>query len=189
MKSILVFTGSNSSNSVNRILLELAMSKVHSLNTTGIDLRNFPVPMYSMDIEEETGIPSEVKRLKKLFTQHDGFMISSPEHNGMIPAFFKNIMDWLSRTEGKIFQQKPVMLMSTSPGPRGGVTNLGNMEKVFPHWGASAVFADFSLGSFYQNFDMETGTLINPEDDQRLIAAVHAFEAHFQAEHSQPELI
>ncbi len=181
MKSILAFTGSNSSNSVNRKLLEMALANVKTLETTLIDLRNFPVPMYSMDIEEETGIPSEVHRLKKLFNKHDGFLISSPEHNGMMPAFFKNTMDWISRTEGKIFQGKPVMLMSTSPGPRGGATNLANMANLFPHWGASAVFADFSLGSFHQNFNPETGSFTNPEDDHRLHEAVGAFETHVQS--------
>jgi NAD(P)H-dependent FMN reductase len=181
MKSILAFTGSNSSNSVNRRLVELAITKLNSMKATLIDLRDFPVPMYSMDIEEETGIPSEVMRLKHVFEQHDGFMISSPEHNGMMPAFFKNTMDWISRTEGKIFQGKPVMLMSTSPGPRGGATNLGNMASVFPHWGAAAVFADFSVGSFYDRFSMENNSFNEPEDDQRLTTAVQAFESHFHA--------
>ena len=58
------------------------------------------------------------------------------------------------------------MLMSTSPGPRGGATNLANMAQVLPHWGASMAFADFSLGSFHQNFDTNKGAYINPEDDQ-----------------------
>lgn len=107
----------------------------------------------------------------------------------MMPAFFKNIMDWISRTEGTIFQEKPVMLMSTSPGPRGGITNLHNMQKVFPHWGASAVYADFSLPNFYQNFDLENGCFIHPEDDQRLFAAVRLFEEQFQPARSKAELI
>ena len=180
MKQILAFSGSNSSESVNRRLIELACSKIQNLKVTLIDLRDYPMPIYSMDIEENTGIPSEVNRLKKMFEDHDGYMISSPEHNGMMPAFFKNAMDWISRTEGKIFQGKPVILMSTSPGPRGGITNLQNMAKVFPHWGASTVFADFSLGSFYQNYDMESGTFTHPEDAQRLAAALQTFETHVQ---------
>lgn len=177
MKKILAFTGSNSSASVNRQLLELAASLFESNSVTLIDLRDYPVPMYSMDIEEETGIPSEVTRLKAEFEKHDAFLISSPEHNGMIPAFFKNTMDWLSRAGGKIFQEKPVMLMSASPGPRGGVTNLNNMKNVIPHWGASSVHADFHLGAFFQNFDSEKGSLNNPEDGARLTAAIAAFEA------------
>ncbi len=178
MKKILAFAGSNSSKSVNRKLIELAVSKLQSAEARLIDLRDLPVPIYSMDLEEESGIPPEIERLRGLFDEHDAFMISSPEHNGMMPAFFKNTMDWLSRMEGRIFQHKPVLVMSASPGPRGGATNLSNMEKVFPHWGASAVFAGFSIGSFYDNFNMEDGTLVQSEDDERLAAAIRAFESH-----------
>jgi chromate reductase len=178
MKTVLAFTGSNSSNSVNRQLIELAAKKFASLETTLIDLRDFVVPIYSMDIEEDTGIPSAAGQLRSLFDQHDAFMISSPEHNGMMPAFLKNTMDWLSRMEGTIFQEKPVMVMSTSPGPRGGATNLGNMEKIFPYWGASKVFAEFTLGSFHQNFDPSNNVISNPEEDQRLATSVRNFENH-----------
>lgn len=178
MKTVLAFSGSNSSTSINQRLVELAAQKFQSLEPTLIDLRDFVLPIYSVDIEEDTGIPSAAIQLRRLFDQHDAFMISSPEHNGMMPAFFKNTMDWLSRMEGPVFQEKPVMVMSTSPGSGGGATNLGNMEKVFPYWGASKVFAGFSLGGFHQNFDAATNTLSNPEEDQRLTSAVRAFEHH-----------
>jgi chromate reductase len=177
MKKVLAFTGSNSSKSVNRKLLEYAVKKVQGLDVTVIDLRDFPAPIYSMDIEEGDGIPAEILQLRELFDRADGYMLSSPEHNGMMPAFLKNTMDWLSRTEGKIFQDKPVFVMSTSPGPRGGVTNLGNMETLFPHWGASSVTADFHLGSFYQNFDETNGGLVNSEHDDQLSESLRAFEA------------
>ena len=108
-------------------------------------------------------------------------MIASPEHNGMMPAFFKNMMDWLSRAGGKIFQEKPVLLMSTSPGPRGGQTNLQNMKNVFPYWGATAVFADFSVGSFFQAYDAAAGTFTNPEDEARLQEAVTAYETYLSS--------
>jgi NAD(P)H-dependent FMN reductase len=180
MKKILVFCGSNSTTSVNRKLVELAHSKLETVESMLIDLRDFPLPIYSMDIEEGTGIPTDAKRLRILFDEHDGFMIASPEHYGMMPAFFKNTMDWISRMEGRIFQKKPVLLMSASPGPRGGAINLENMKNVIPHWGASAVFASFSIGSFYQNFDLEQNTLVNPEDNQRLTTVVREFEAHVQ---------
>jgi chromate reductase len=178
MKKVLAFTGSNSSKSVNRKLLEYALKKAQSLEVSLIDLRDFPAPIYCMDIEEDSGIPPEIQQLRALFDQADGFVLSSPEHNGMMPAFLKNTMDWLSRTDGKIFQEKPVLVMSTSPGPRGGSTNLENMKTLFPYWGASAVFADFHLGSFYDNFDEANGELKNAEDEDRLSESLRAFEAH-----------
>ena len=176
MKKILAFAGSNSNNSVNRKLVEHAKSKASKHKVTLLDLRSYDAPIFSEDLEKENGIPENIRELKSVFAEHDAFMIASPEHNGMMPAFFKNLMDWLSRTEGKIFQEKPVLLMSTSPGPRGGRTNLENMKNVFPHWGASTVFADFSLGSFYKAFDTANGHFTNPEDEVRLQEAVSAYE-------------
>ncbi len=180
MKTVLGFTGSNSSKSINRTLLEHAQTKVRNLSVTLIDLRDFDAPIYSQDLEEQSGVPESIQRLRKLFDEHDAYMMASPEHNGMMPAFFKNIMDWLSRLEGPVFQHKPVMLMSTSPGPLGGQTNLANMKSVFPYWGASAVFADFHLGNFYQAFDPESKVFTDPEDEVRLVAAIRAFEEHVQ---------
>jgi NAD(P)H-dependent FMN reductase len=180
MKKILAFSGSNSSSSINRKLIESARARLRTTESTLIDLRDFSAPFYSMDVEEEVGIPSAIKRLRTYFDEHDGYMIASPEHNGMIPAFFKNTMDWLSRMEGRIFQQKPVLLMSASPGPRGGAINLANMKSIVPHWGASTVFASFSIGSFHQNFDLQQNAFVNPADEERLAAAVSEFERHLQ---------
>jgi NAD(P)H-dependent FMN reductase len=177
MKKILAFAGSNSSTSVNRKLVEHAKSKTETHGVTLIDLLDYDAPIFSEDLEKEKGVPESIMKLKEIFEEHDAFMIASPEHNGMMPAFFKNIMDWLSRAGGKIFQEKPVLLMSTSPGPRGGQTNLANMKALFPYWGATAVFADFHLGSFYQAYDVERGSFTNPEAEERLQQAVAAYEA------------
>ena len=180
MKKVLAFAGSNSSNSVNKKLIAHAKSKFADHEVILIDLIDFDTPIFSEDLEKESGIPQTIQKLRELFDTHDAYMISSPEHNGMMPAFFKNIMDWLSRMDGPVFQKKPVMLMSTSPGPRGGQTNLGNMKDVFPHWGASVIYADFHLGSFYQAYNAELKTFTNAEDDQRLKNAVEAFESHLK---------
>jgi chromate reductase len=181
MKKILAFAGSNSSTSVNRQLVEHAASKSSDHEVTLINLTDYDAPIFSEDLEKVSGVPESIQKLKAVFETHDAFMIASPEHNGMMPAFLKNMMDWLSRAGGKIFQEKPVLLMSTSPGPRGGQTNLENMKNVFPYWGASAVFADFSLGSFFQAYDAAAGTFTNPEDEVRLQEVVTAYETYLSS--------
>ena len=86
-----------------------------------------------------------------LIQEHDGFIIASPEHNGGTPAFLKNILDWLSRRSKGVFDDKPLMLMSTSPGAKGGATNLNYLKHSLPYQKA-VVASSFSLGSFYDNF-------------------------------------
>lgn len=176
MKKILAFAGSNSSTSVNRKLIEHAASKTSEHDVQLIDLRDFDAPVFSEDLEKEFGAPENISKLKAVFKEHDAFMIASPEHNGMMPAFFKNLMDWLSRTDGKIFQEKPVLLMSASPGPRGGQTNLANMKNVLPYWGASAVFADFHVGLFYQVYDAVSASFTDPTKEAQLQQAVSDYE-------------
>jgi NAD(P)H-dependent FMN reductase len=60
-------------------------------------------------------------------------------------------LDWLSRAGGKTFQDKPTLLMATSPGARGGGGILGHMLQILPYAGAQ-VTGGFSLPFFFENF-------------------------------------
>lgn len=153
MKVILAFSGSLSSDSINHQLIEYATPLLNGLEVRTISLRDYPMPLYSRDIERE-GIPETVKELRVLFDAADGFLISVPEYNSSIPAGFKNAVDWLSRTGGKTFQDKPVLLMSATPGGRGGASVQEHLLKVMPFWGANVV-GSFSLPKFGENFAKE----------------------------------
>lgn len=176
MKNILALAGSNSSTSVNKQLLDWAVENITEANVETISLRDIELPLFSEDLEKDQGHPQLVKDLRELLSQSDAFIIASPEHNGMMPAALKNLFDWLSRVsvEGEkgIFNNKPVILISTSPGPRGGMTNLENMSKVMPFWGAD-IKGTYSLGSFYQEF---TGGEPNGEHQVKLSELLKQFE-------------
>jgi len=150
MKTILAFSGSLSSDSINHTLIEYATTLVTGVNVRIISLLDFAMPLYSRDIENE-GVPGKVTELRALFDAADGFLISVPEYNSSVPAGFKNAIDWLSRTGGKPFQEKPVLLMSTSPGGRGGASVQEHLLRVLPFWGADVV-GSFSLPKFEENF-------------------------------------
>ena len=51
-----------------------------------------------------------------------------------------------------------MLLMSTSPGARGGASVLESAKELFPSSGA-VIKATFSLPSFQQNFDLEKGII------------------------------
>lgn len=149
-KKILAFAGSNHSKSINYQLVEFTSSLMSDLEVLVLDIRNWKLPMYSIDLDPDQ-TPKEISNLISLIKEYDGFVISSPEHNGATPAFFKNIIDWLSRREKKVFDNKPLLLLSTSPGQGGGANNLKQLVHSLPYQGAS-VAASFSLPSFYDNF-------------------------------------
>lgn len=155
MKKILAFAGSNNSQSVNRQLLQWVVDQLPKESVTFVSLENYQLPMFGQDLEREQGSPELAKELREIFNQHDAFIVASPEHNSMMPAVLKNAFDWLSRTkindDDSIFNDKPVLLLSTSPGGRGGMTNLQNMANILPYWGAK-IKGQYSLPSFYQEF-------------------------------------
>lgn len=151
MKKILAFGASTSSTSINKKLVTFTAQGLENSTFKVIDLKDFSLPIYSEDEEKENGIPKEAKRFSDLFDEYDGFIISLAEHNGSYTAAFKNMFDWASRIEIKVFRNKPILLMATSPGKRGGLSVLKQATATFPRHGASQVVS-FSLPSFMTNF-------------------------------------
>jgi len=179
MKKICTFSASNSADSINRTLLHLAADKITGHKINVIDIRDFSMPMYSLDKEKQDGFPATATQLRALFAEQDAFIIAIPEHNGSMPAVFKNVIDWLSRLvdqQQPIFASKPVFLLSTSPGANGGSTNLQSLTQLMPWWGAD-VRGTYSLGSFYDNFF--EGQL-NLEHDRRLCDGIAEFVLYLQ---------
>ena len=101
-------------------------------------------------------------------------MISFAEHNGAYSAAFKNIFDWTSRINAKTFQEKQVLLLATSPGPRGGSSVLEIAKNRFPFQGA-VVKGSFSLPSFNDNFDAEKG-ITNEDLKNQLLEIISSIE-------------
>lgn len=151
MKKIIALGGSNSKESINKQLAVFVADQIEGSETVTADLNEFKLPLYGIDLEKEVGIPREAIKLNAIIEKADGLVISMAEHNGSYTAAFKNTIDWLSRINQKVWKDKPMLLMATSPGPRGGTTVLNSATASFPYLGANVV-ADFSLPSFYDNF-------------------------------------
>ncbi len=151
MKNIIAFAGSNSKNSINKQLATYTSSLVENVAVKILDLNDFPLPIYGIDEETENGIPANATKFLSLIESSDGIIVSLAEHNGSYTVAFKNVLDWMSRIDKSIFKNKPMLLMATSPGARGGKTVLETAKNAFPRFGANLV-ADFSLPSFFDNF-------------------------------------
>lgn len=166
MKKILILTGTNSApdKSINWQLASRVYAKIsdNSVNITG--LNEYPLPMYHLGMENDD-LPVIVAEFGELVRKHDALIIVSPEHNGLMPACLKNAIDWLSRTRAEDASffgtvEKPVLLLSTSPGSNGGATNLKYMAELMQWWGGKLT-GTYSVGSFYEKyqdnkFDIET---------------------------------
>lgn len=161
MATILAFAGSNSSTSINFQLVKYTASLVGDQDVQLLNMAHFPFPMYSIDHEKEKGFSNSLVELKNDISKADGLIVSVNEHNGNLSAYFKNLIDWLSRLERKFLLEKTILLMSTSGGKRGGLGALEIAEKIFVRFGASEVLT-FSLPNFNTNFDKNEG-IINEE--------------------------
>ena len=164
---IIAFAGSNSQNSINKKLATYAGSLFENVETEVLDLNDFQMPLFSVDIEKEIGQHPLAKAFLDKIASADILVVSLAEHNGNYSAAFKNVIDWCSRINGKVFQEKPMLLMATSPGGRGGASVLEIAKNNFPRFGA-IIKGTFSLPSFNDNFDSEKGVISNVELDNQL---------------------
>ena len=171
---IIAFGASPSKNSINKKLASYAASLFKNAEVEVLDLNDYQMPIFTVDIEVEIGQhPIAQGFLDKIATA-DILVVSLAENNGNYSVAFKNIFDWCTRINGKVFQGKPMLLMATSPGGRGGATVLEIAKNAFPRYGAE-VKATFSLPSFNDNFDVEKGKISNADFDESLKKLVRNF--------------
>lgn len=173
MKNIIAFAGSNSKNSINKQLAIFTANQIKNVHTTVLDLNDFELPLYGIDYETTHGIPDNAKQFLETIKSADGIVLSLAEHNGAYSSAFKNLYDWMSRIDGKLWNDKPMLLMATSPGGRGGASVLEIAKGRFPFMGGNIV-ADFSLPFFTQNFS-EDG-IVDSVLKQNLEKAISNFE-------------
>ncbi len=158
MHKIIAFAGSNSSTSINKQLATYAASQIENASIDILDLNDFELPVYGSDYENEHGIPNKAKELLSKIQLADGIVLSLAEHNGAYSTAFKNVFDWMSRIDGKLWNGIPMLLMATSPGARGGASVLEIAKGRFKFMGGNIV-AEFSFPSFSENF--KNGKIVN----------------------------
>ncbi len=166
---ILAFAGSTRQASFNKRLVKVAAEGAIAAGAevTLIDLRDFPLPLYDGDLEANEGLPENAQRLKTLFLDHQGLLISSPEYNGGMSAVLKNTIDWVSRSapgEGGLaaYKDKVAGLMGTSPGRLGGLRGLVHVRQILSNVGVLVLPQQQAVGGAGQAFN-EAGELADSE--------------------------
>jgi NAD(P)H-dependent FMN reductase len=168
---ILAFAASNSRSSINKSLVTYASSLIENAQVDVIDLNDYEMPIYSSDRENESGIPQLAHDFYNKISAADAVMISFAEHNGSYTAAYKNLFDWTSRIDTKVYQGKPAVLLATSPGAGGAGNVLAAAKGSAPYFGLE-VKADLSVAKFYDEFDMEKGELKTSAMKDQLITVV-----------------
>ena len=138
-----------------------------------LDLNDYELPLFSVDREDELGQPPLAQAFLQKIADSDGIVISFAEHNGCYSAAYKNLYDWVSRIQPKVYQDKAMVLMSTSPGGRGGKSVMELALAQIPRFGGQ-VMASVSVPSFMENFDSEAGVIGNTEIAAEIDAAINS---------------
>ncbi len=171
-KKVIAFAASNSRRSINKQLVTYASGLLRDAKVEILDLNDFELPLFSVDREQELGQPALARSFLQRIGGCDGVVISFAEHNGAYSVAYKNVFDWASRIEPRVYQDKPMVLLSTSPGQRGGKSVLELALAQMPRFGGQ-VRASVSVPSFADNFDADTGVVSSPAIAAELEAAVN----------------
>lgn len=172
---ILAFAGSSSTQSINKHLVTYATRLFEDAIVDLLDLNDYELPLFSVDREKELGKPDMARAFIDKIEWADVLVISLAEHNGAFTVAFKNIYDWASRQKKELWSRKPMLLLATSPGRRGGQDVLEVAKISLPKYGAD-IRAVFSLPQFGENFDIEAGKISNKEYDDALREIVRNFD-------------
>lgn len=162
---ILAFAGSLREGSFNKKLVRAAAAEAEKggAEVTVIDLKNYPLPVYDGDIEAKDGLPENALKLKEVFGNSDGFLISAPEYNSSVTAALKNTIDWVSRpAEGEpyalyCFKDKIAGLISASPGALGGLRGLVHLRAILQNIGCLVIPIQKSIPKANEAFDENGG--------------------------------
>jgi chromate reductase, NAD(P)H dehydrogenase (quinone) len=179
---ILAFAATSSSKSINRQLVHYAASQVvdqhEGAETEILDINDYELPLFSEDREAEIGQPELAKAFIDKIANSDAIIISFAEHNGSYTVAYKNIFDWASRINPKVFQNKSMIMLATSPGPGGASSVLTSATASAPYFDGH-VKASLSIPSFYDNFDSEQGRINNDDMNKQLLTAIsNLFDSH-----------
>lgn len=164
---VLVFSGSARTGSLNKKLAAVAARTIDAAgaSATLIDLRDFPLPVYDGDLEAAHGLPENAKVLKRMFVEHRGLLISSPENNASVSACLKNTLDWISRADDEMsgsvpYQGKIAALLAASPGALGGIRGLPHLRQILDTLGVLVLPGAVAVGKADAAFTPE-GMLID----------------------------
>jgi len=172
MKRLIALAATNSKKSINKQLLHAVTKNIsNDIEVELLDLNDYPLPIYSIDLEEESGVPLAAQTLFKKIGNADALIISFAEHNGSYTAAYKNAFDWMSRIEQKVFQGRKALYLAASPGPGGANNVLQSAVNSAPFFAADLV-GHHSLPNFYKNFDSVNHEVIGTEHKEAISSLI-----------------
>lgn len=122
---IMLVCGSLHEASTTRTALQLAADTLRQggAEVDFYDLREHTFPLYDPDLDD----PPEVADFRYRAAMAQGFILGTPEYHSGMTGALKNALDYLGSKE---FRGKPVGLLCSAGGGKGGMNALNDMRVV-----------------------------------------------------------
>ena len=110
-------SGSLRKGSYNTMLLKAATQLLPvDVSMDIVSIEDIPLYNADLDLPAAKQRPESVEHFRKMLTDADGILISSPEYNYSIPGGLKNAIDWASRGEDSPLLRKPIAVIGATTG-------------------------------------------------------------------------
>jgi chromate reductase len=125
-------SGSLRKGSYNTMLLKAAAQLLPpDVSMDIVSIEDIPLYNADLDLPAAKQRPEVVDHFRKMLTDADGILISSPEYNYSIPGGLKNAIDWASRGEDSPLLRKPVAVIGATTGLWGTVRMQMSFHNIF----------------------------------------------------------
>ena len=156
-KTALTICGSLSSDSINEVFRRHMSQKLREagVEVTDLDLRDYDMPIFSLDIEKAGNTPEAAKQLADMFRSYDIVLIISPEYNGGVTPVIVNLVSWVSRQKPNPFKHAVFGIGGVSDGKYATIFALSHLRDSLSKLGALVVPTLLGLGPYPDVFDAD----------------------------------
>lgn len=177
MNQILLICGSLRRESYNlQLLRQLKQYLPSDLNVDEFESDSLNLPLFNEDLESQPQFQEMAALLHARILNAQGFIIASPEYNGHITAYLKNLIDWVSRLPyldekfNNPFLDKPILLCCASTGHTGGALGIASARDVLAYVGGLVLGGSISISDAASKWN---GTHFNLSDQAQAMVAFH----------------
>ncbi|QWT40858.1 NADPH-dependent FMN reductase [Dickeya dadantii] len=171
---ILVISGSVRPGSYNTQLAAVATREIEAQggSATQVNLADYPVSLITQEFSDAE-IPTPVMDLHKVFSEHDGIFLTTPEYNAFPSPLLLNTLDWLSRVRhydggmDEVFYRPLYAISAASPSPFGGYRALMILRQKLEVGLRATVVPEMTwISSAYQAFGSDGDLAVEFEKTQ-----------------------
>jgi chromate reductase len=183
-------SGSLRKGSYNTMLLKAASQLLpNDVSMEIISIEDIPLYNADLDLPSAKQRPKPVEHFRKILTDADGILISSPEYNYSIPGGLKNAIDWASRGEDSPLLRKPVAVIGATTGLWGTTRMQLAFHNVFLFLDMKPVYKpEVMVAQAEKKFD-KTGNLIDEMAKKLLKQKLEALKEMIQLQSQVGDIV